>query len=167
MSIAVPDCGHCHNSSAARRWTAACMHSQHSAMSPSTFHHTNWASQNLIKYIEIISSVCFQVAGGSWLLMQVLYEYCREPAERCSSCSSAVHSAAFIAAVRWHALHHYTHYNSWRLYSQLNYFLLHNAFHVVAVIFSNIGPIKLELTNETPLPTGGRNVCVQLLDIES
>ena len=135
------------------------------SQSPSLTGH----GQNLIKYIEIISVswFCFQVAGGSWLLMQVLYEYCREPAERCSSCSSAVHSAAFIAAVRWHALHHYTHYNSWRLYSQLNYFLLHNAFHVVAVIFSNIGPIKLELTNETPLPTGGRNVCVQLLDIES
>ena len=28
--------------------------------------------------------------------MQVVYEYCREPAERCSSCSSAVHSAAFM-----------------------------------------------------------------------
>ena len=34
------------------------------------------------------------------------------------------------------------------LYSQHNYFLLHNAFHV-AVIISNSGPGRLELTNET------------------
>ena len=92
--MSVPDCGH-YNSSHARRWTAACIHSQHSPMSPSLSGH----GQNLIKYIEIISvsRFCFQVAGGSWLLMQVVYEYCREPpAERCSSCSSAVHSAAFM-----------------------------------------------------------------------
>ena len=153
--MSVPDCGH-YNSSAARRWTAACtLNSQHSPMSPSLRGH----GQNLIKYIEIISVswFCFQVAGESWLLMQVVYEYCREPAERCSSCSAL---RCIHAAVRWHALHHYTHYNSWRLYSQHNYFLLHNAFHV-AVIFSNIGPIRIYQWNPAS------NVCVQLIDIES